>query len=250
MHRDVTLDLVFQRLANEAERVHVLDLGLGAEFLLAGGAHADVGIAAQRAFLHVAVADAGVQDDLLQAREILVRLLGRADVGLADDLDQRHAAAVQVQVGALVGIGKAFVQALAGVLFQVYAGDADFFGSTAGLRGLQSIQTRPAACRTAKPGNLWAGRDKNNFCARRSTLVDAAVQRHGGERGELHRFLVQHRQRARQSEADGTDVGIRRVAKAGGTRTENLAGGQQVDVDLQTDDRLVAGANGSVGLRG
>src|ERR1039458_7671557 len=59
---DVALDLVLQRLLDEAERVDVLDLGFGAEFLLSARPHADVGIAAQRTFFHVAVADAGVED--------------------------------------------------------------------------------------------------------------------------------------------------------------------------------------------
>ena len=45
--------------------------------------------------------------------------------GSLDDLDERHAAAVVVDVGAAVGIGEAFVQRLAGVLFHVDARQAD-----------------------------------------------------------------------------------------------------------------------------
>src|SRR5581483_12308271 len=116
--------LIFQRLANEAEGVHILYLGLGAEFLLSAGPHADVRVAAQRALLHIAIADAGIKDDLFQPRQIGIRLLRRADVGLADNLNQRHAGAIQVDGGLLGGLGEAFVQALAGVLFQVYASDA------------------------------------------------------------------------------------------------------------------------------
>ncbi len=87
-------DFVFQRLLDEAERVHVFDFGLGAKFGLALGANAHVGVAAQRAFFHVAVADAGVEDDLFQVGEVFVGFVGRGDIGLADDFDERHAAAV------------------------------------------------------------------------------------------------------------------------------------------------------------
>ena len=60
-------NLVFQRLPDEAERIDVFDFGLGAEFFLSARAHADIGIAAQRTFFHIAITDTGVQDDLLQA---------------------------------------------------------------------------------------------------------------------------------------------------------------------------------------
>ena len=125
-HVDLAVDFVLQRLADEAERIHVLDFGLGAELFLAARAHADVGIAAQRTFLHVAVADAGVEDDFLQARQVFVGFVGRSDVGLADDFNQRHAGAVEVDGSLFGGVGKAFVQALAGVFFQMDARDADF----------------------------------------------------------------------------------------------------------------------------
>jgi hypothetical protein len=55
----------------------------------------------------------------------------RTHVRLGDDLQQGRAGAVQVDAGHAVEV---FVQALAGVLFQVGAGDADgFFHAVAGL---------------------------------------------------------------------------------------------------------------------
>ena len=125
-HADVPFDFVLQRLLDEAERIDVLDFRLGAEFFLAARTHADVGIATQRAFFHVAIADAGVEDDLFQPRQIFVGFIGRTHVRLADDLGQRHAGAIQIDRGSVGGVGKALVQALAGVFFQVQAGDADF----------------------------------------------------------------------------------------------------------------------------
>ena len=102
-------------------------------FSCATRADADVGVAAQGAFLHVAVGDAGVEQDFLEAREVFVGFVGRADVGLGDDFDQRRAAAVEVDVGAGGGVGEAVMEAFAGVLFHVQAGDADALW--AGRRG-------------------------------------------------------------------------------------------------------------------
>ncbi len=45
------------------------------------GTHTDVGVAAQRAFLHVAIANPGVQDDFLEASEIFVSFAGAIAVG-------------------------------------------------------------------------------------------------------------------------------------------------------------------------
>ncbi len=123
---DLALDLILQRLANKAERIHILDFRFGAKFFLPPRAHADVGIAAQRAFFHIAIADAGVEDDFFQPGEVLVGFVGRRNVRLADDFDQRHSAAIQIDGRRVGGIGEAFVQALARVFFQVQAGDADF----------------------------------------------------------------------------------------------------------------------------
>ena len=64
--------------------------------LLAAQAHRHVGVAAERALFHVAVADAQVAHQRAHRPQVLRRLLGRADVGLADHLAQRHAGAVVV----------------------------------------------------------------------------------------------------------------------------------------------------------
>ena len=84
---DLALDFVFEGGADEAETVDVLDFGLGAEFVRALEADADVGVAAQRTLLHVAVGDAGVEKDLLETGEVLEGLVCSANVGLGDDFD-------------------------------------------------------------------------------------------------------------------------------------------------------------------
>ena len=65
------------------------------------------------------------------------------------------------------------------------------------------------------------------------------MERESGLDGELHRQPVQHRQRARHAQADGTDVRVRRRAEAGGTAAEDLGRGGELDVHFQADDRLV-----------
>ena len=71
-HANLPLNLVLQRFTDKAKRVDVLYFRLGAEFFLSARAHADVAVAAQRTFLHIAVADSGIKDDLLQPREVFV----------------------------------------------------------------------------------------------------------------------------------------------------------------------------------
>ncbi len=128
---DVAFDFILQGLLDEAERVDVLDFGLGAKFFLAARADADVGVAAQRAFFHVAIADAGVEDDFFQAREVLVGFFGRAHVGFADDFGEGNAGAIEIDGGFVGGVGKAVVEAFARVLFEVKAGDANLLFAAA-----------------------------------------------------------------------------------------------------------------------
>ena len=58
----------------------------------AARAHRDVGVAAEAALLHVAVADLEVLEDRAQRAQVGAGLGGAAHVGLAHDLEQRHAA--------------------------------------------------------------------------------------------------------------------------------------------------------------
>ena len=77
---DLAPRLVLDRLADEIDRVHVLDFAAGAE-RPARLAHGNVHIGAQRALLHVAVAGAEIAQDRTQFCHIGLGLLGVADVG-------------------------------------------------------------------------------------------------------------------------------------------------------------------------
>ena len=129
-HADLALDFIFQGVHQIAEGVQILHFGLGAELFRAAAAHADVGVAAQRALLHIAVADLGIQQHLLQCGEISVRLGRSAHVGFGNDFGERRAAAVVVHVARAGGIGKALVQIFGGIVFKMQPCDADLFQSS------------------------------------------------------------------------------------------------------------------------
>jgi len=95
---DLPAHLVVNRLLHELEAVQVLDFAARAQ-RLAGLAHRHVGIAAEPAFLHVAVANANPGHDLVQFLGVGHGLGAGAHVGLGHDFQQRCASAVQVNAG-------------------------------------------------------------------------------------------------------------------------------------------------------
>src|SRR5690606_41018316 len=68
---DLPADLVVDRLLHELEAVQVLDLAPRAQ-RRAGFAHRDVGVAAEAAFLHVAVADADRKSTRLNSSHVKI----------------------------------------------------------------------------------------------------------------------------------------------------------------------------------
>jgi hypothetical protein len=240
-HADLTLDLVFERGADVAKAVDVFDFGFGAELLRALEHDADVGVAAQRALFHVAVAHRRVEQDLLQLGEVLEGLVGRAQIGLGDDLHQRRAAAVQVDVRARGGVGKAVMQALARVLLQMQARDADALGLavSVGDDDLAVLRNRLVELRYL----VALGRVGIEVVLAREDagLADLAANRACRKHRKLHCLLVQHGQRAGQAKADGAAVGVRLAAILVAAAAEGLGLRQQLDMDLQPDDGLVLG---------
>src|SRR5207244_6355082 len=75
----------------------------------------------------------GVEDDLLQACQVFVGFVGRGDVRFADNFDQRHSTPVQVDGRGVGRTGKALVQALARILFEMNPSDADLLCRAVGL---------------------------------------------------------------------------------------------------------------------
>ena len=118
---DLAACLVFDGLADEADRVDVLDLAARAE-RFARAAHRHVHVGAERALLHIAVAGAEITEDRPELGDIGARLLGGAQVRLRHDLHQSDARAVQIDIGILRVL---VVQTLAGVLLEMQPLDAD-----------------------------------------------------------------------------------------------------------------------------
>ncbi len=219
------------------EGVQVLDLGLGPEGRRAHRPDRDIGVAAQAPLLHVAVVDANRHQNLAQPAEELAGLGGRAQIRFGHDLEERDTAAIEVQVGPAVGIRKAFVQGLAGILFEVRPGDPDpprlaghlVLDAPAGgdgpfvLRDLISL-------REVRIEVILAREDRHR--------VDLAIEGVRDPDGEFHDLSVQHRQRARQPKAHGADIGVRWRPEPGAAAAEDLRLGQQLRVNLETNHGL------------
>ena len=77
---------IFHRPENSAEAVHVLDFHLWTELGGIDRADADIGIAAEAAFFHIAGGYAQILQDAAQLDQILAGFFRRAQVRLADDL--------------------------------------------------------------------------------------------------------------------------------------------------------------------
>ena len=70
-------------------------------------------------------------------------------------------------------------------------------------------------------------------------LMNFAIQGHGRKYGKLNHFAIEHRQRSRQSQAHRTNAGVRRSTEAGRAGTKNLGRREELNVDFQSNDRLI-----------
>ena len=118
----LALDLDFNSLCDRLEGVQVLQLGSGAEFITALRCDGDVDVAADRALLHLAVADSGVLEEQHYLFEVCHNFLCAVEIRLGNYLNKRNAAAVVVREGDTVHF---VVNQLAGVLLKVDTVDAD-----------------------------------------------------------------------------------------------------------------------------
>ena len=201
---------------------------------------ADVGVAAERAFFHVAIADAGVEQDLAQRREIGVSLFGRAHVGLGDDFGERRAAPVVVDVGLGGGLRETFVKIFGGVFLDVETRDTDAFFNA----GDFDFDVADGGEWELELGNLISlGKVGVEiiFAGEARMFVNGAVEGEGCAGRHLDDALVQDRQRAGQAEADRAGVGVGSVAEARGAGAEDFRFGQELGVDFEADDGLVLG---------
>ena len=202
------------------------------ELVAAGGAHRDVGVAAQRALLHVHVADAERAQRAAQQLEPLARLLGRAQVRLGHDLRERRAAAVEVddaRVGAVDPPARAQVDQLGGVLLEVHAVDAHVAELPAPAQGLVVLRDLVALGEVGIEVVL-AVEDR----PRR----ELRAQRGSDHQPEVDRSRVGDRQAPGQPEAHRAGARVRRLAEGELAAAEHLRGGRELHVDLEPDHGL------------
>ena len=182
--------------------------------------HRHVGVAAERAFLHVAVADLEVAHQRVDLLHVRDRFLGRAHVRLGDDLEQRRAGAVQVDAA---GVREALVQRLAGILLEVRARDAD---------GLDGAVLEHDVERAARDDRLLVLAD---LVALRQVRIEVVLAREDRARARsrapiaepeldrhAHRLGVQHRQHARVGQIDQARLRVRRARRTRSPTPENI----------------------------
>jgi hypothetical protein len=130
------------------------------------------------------------------------------------------------------------VQQLAGVFLQMNALDADGFGAA----GARNDNLAVAAHRLVGLGNLIGLRQVRIeilFSRKKGFLIDAAAERQPRFHNAFHRFFIQHRQNAGLARAHGADVRVRRRAKVGFARTEQLRCGFQLNMHFEPNNGLV-----------
>ena len=229
---------MLDRLADEADRIDVLDLAAGAE-RLARLSHRDVDVGAQAALLHVAVAGAEIAQDRAQLGEERLGLLRRAQVRLRHDLHQRHARAVEID-GAHVGM--LVVQRFAGVLLQMQPLDADGDGLAVRHR---HHDLALAHDRRFVLADLIALRQigiEIVLPVEHRSLIDLGVQAQAGADRLADAFLVDHRQHAGHRGIDQRDVAVGLAAEFGRGAGKQLRVRGDLGVHLHADDDLpVAG---------
>jgi hypothetical protein len=226
---------VGERFLQAAEAVHVLYFDLGTQFGLTFRPQGNVGVAAQGALFHVAIAHFKIFKYLLETHEVGVGFLRTADIGFAHDLDERRTAAVDVEeriAGVLV------VDEFSRVFFQVDAGDADGF-----FRSVNRYGERTAdADRHIVLGNLVSLGEvgieiifpgENRFRRNGAPYRKSHPDRHGNG------LAVDGGQRAGQPEADRTTVGVRRFPERHGTAAEQFCFCQKLGMHFEPRDHFV-----------
>ena len=232
---DLPLDFAVDRLLQELEAVEVLDLATDT-VRRARLAHRDVRVAAETAFLHVAVADAQPHHQRVQGARVLGGLCARAHVGFGDDLEQRRAGTVEVDAG-LTGV--ILVQRLAGVFFEVCAGEVH------PVRDIAHHEIDSAALdhrRFVLADLVALGQVGIEIVLAREDRVVRDLRAHRQSEADraLDRTSVHHRQRARQRQIDRRGLGVGCRAELRRRAAEDLAVRRQLSVGLEADDDLVA----------
>ena len=244
----LALDLGSHGTLHRAQGVDVLGLRACAPGL-AGKVEGEIGIAAQRALLHLDVGYAEPPHDVAQLGDIGASDLGResarAGHRLRDDLHERDPRTVVVDQGVVGPVDAARrtagVRELAGVLFQVHPLDPHTHDHRTFIRGHRDIQVAVDAQGLVVLADLvvLGHVGVEVVLARHATpLGDGAVEREADPDRGLDRHGVHHRHRPRQAEADGAHLSVGWRTESGRATAEDLGLRAEFDVDLHADDGL------------
>ena len=223
---------------HETHRIDVLRLGPRAQFC-AGPPHADVDVRAHAALIHIAIAAADITQHRTQFRKVSPGLLRAGHIGLADDLHQRHAAAVEIDIGHRRVL---IMHQLAGVLLDMDAFDADALASRVGVFVIQTDVDMPLTHnRVVQLADLIALRQigiEVILAIKPRPCVDHRINRQAGAHRLPHAFAIRHRQHPRHRRIDKADLRVGLRAKGGGAAGEQLGLRGDLGMNLQADHDL------------
>ena len=218
---------------DEPERVQVLELRASAELGLAASAYRHVGVATERAFLHVAVADLEVADERVNLAHVGAGFGRRAQIGRGHDLEQARAGAIQVDAR---HAREVLVQRLAGVFLEMRADDVDGARAAVFEHDVDSAAVHDRQLVLADLIALRQIRIEVVLAREHGAPRDLAARREAELDGHRDGFGVQHGQHARVAQVDEARLTVRRRAVGRRRAGEDLGLGRELRVDLEADD--------------
>ena len=235
---DLAARLVFDRLADEADRVDVLDLAARTE-RRARLAHRHVHVGAQVSLFHVAVAGAEIAHDSAQLGDIGLGVLGRAQIRFRHDLHERDAGAVEVDEG---HAGMPVVQRFSGVLFEMQPLDPDGHGLAVGqidddLALAHEWRFVLADLITRRQIGI-----EIVLAVEHRFQIDPRLEPETGADRLLDALLVDHRQHAGHRRVDQRHVGIGLAAERGRRGGKEFRARGHLGMDLHADHHLPVAA--------
>ena len=197
----------------------------------------NVGVAPERAFLHLAVGNLEIAEREPEFFEAAAGVGRGADLGLADNLEEWDPGAIQVDLRHSPGA----VRQLAGVLFEVDPGQSALATAAAVLAegDLQMASLGEGEVVLADLvvlGKVWV---VVVLAIPLGEFGDLRVQRHGRLERQLEGLAIHGRERPGQAQRDGVGLRIGGQAELGTAPGEHLALGLELHVDLQADDDFV-----------
>src|SRR5690349_4559685 len=141
-----------------------------------------------------------------------MRFIRCAQIRLAYNLDERCAGAVEIHIAVTLGIFEAVMDALAGVVFHVYARDADALLAVFG----GNVQMAVFGQRLIVLRNLIALRKVRVevvLTREARKRIDFAMQRKAGPDGQFNGLAAENGKRSGQPETDGAHSSVRRRAE-------------------------------------